>query len=245
MYKFINSKEKLMRNLLILTISLPLAGVMAQDPTVAVSDSTGQNTNTIAFDGKDLSVDWQAFLSQHDLLYLSPAVDGYEGFPIGNGDLGAMAWTPPDKLFFQINKSNTWDDAPPGVFDPWEDKKNPDKSERFTSLRSCGQLIIEPGLPAFDWMYLSDFEGRLSLSDGQASWHAKGPLGEVRCRSFIAADYPVMVVHYEDDLSEAVDRRVILARWGSRVFEHWYRFIRRDFHLGNEGTKAGCEGNET
>ena len=54
-----------------------------------------------------------------------------------------------------------------------------------------------------------------------------------------------MVVHYQDDLSEAVERRVILARWGSRVFEHWYRFIRRDFLLGNEGTISGCEGNET
>lgn len=243
--KLFNIEEGLMWYLLILTIavSLPLAGVMAQLPAVSVSDNTGQNA--ISFDGKDLDVDRQTFLSQHDVVSLSPAVDGYEGFPIGNGDLGAMAWTPPDKLFFQINKTNTWDDAPPGMFGPWEDAANPEKAERFTSLRSCGQLLIEPGLPAFDWMYLSDFEGRLSLSDGQASWHARGPLGEVRCRSFIAADPSVMVVHYEDNLSEAVDRRVILARWGSRVFEHWYRFIRRDSHLGNEGTKAGCEGDET
>ncbi|MBL4879819.1 MAG: hypothetical protein JKX82_00710 [Oleispira sp.] len=217
---------------------------VAQTTTVAISDSTGQNT--IAFDGKNLRIDQQAFLSQHDIVYLSPTEEGYEGFPIGNGDLGAMVWTPADKLYFQINKTNTWDDAPEGMFSPWEDKKNPEKSEHFTSLRSCGQLMIEPGLPAFDWMYLKDFEGRLSLADAQASWKAQGPLGNIQCRSFIASgDLPVMVVHYEDELSEPVERRVKLARWGSRVFEHWYQSVRRDLHMGNEGTVVGSEGDET
>ena len=202
-----------------------------------------KNPSTIAFDGRELSIDQQAFLSQHDIVALSPAVDGYEGFPIGNGDLGAMAWTPPDKLFFQINKTNTWDDAPDGMFSPWADDAS--RPEEFTSLRGCGQLVIEPGLPMFDWIYLDDFEGRISLYDGQASWHATGPLGEVRCRSFVAADPSVMVVHYEDNLNEAVDRRIILSRWGSRVFENWFYSIRRDFLLGNEGTISGCEGDET
>ncbi|GAG97067.1 unnamed protein product, partial [marine sediment metagenome] len=31
---------------------------------------------TVAFDGKGLSVNREAFLSQHDVIYLSPAVDG-------------------------------------------------------------------------------------------------------------------------------------------------------------------------
>jgi alpha-L-fucosidase 2 len=233
----------MLRILIIWIILLPFTTVSGWVPMISVPDSTGPKV--IAFNGKDLNIDRQAFLSQHDIVSLSPAVDGYNGFPIGNGDLGAMAWTPPDKLIFQINKTNTWDDAPDGVFGPWEDAGTPDKSELFTSLRSCGQLKIEPGLPLFDWMYLSDFEGRLSLSDAQASWHAKGPLGEVSCRSFIAADPSVMVVHYEDNLSEAVERRVILARWGSRVFEHWYRSIRPEFHLGSGDTKAGFEGDET
>ncbi|RIH66916.1 hypothetical protein D1164_00320 [Mariniphaga sediminis] len=223
----------------LLIFSLIITSVIAQIPA-----STEQNN--IAFDGKGLSIDRQAFLSQHDIVYLSPATEGYEGFPIGNGDLGAMSWTPVDKIHFQINKTNTWDDAPEGMFSPWEDRNNPEKSEKFTSLRSCGQLMIEPGLPGFDWMYLEDFEGRLSLSDAQATWKAEGPLGNIRCRSFVAGgDLPVMVVHYEDELSDPVERRVKLARWGSRVFEHWYQFFRRDFHLGNEGTEVGTEGDET
>ncbi len=234
----------LMKYFLLLIFSMSFITVVAQVSSGTFSDSKGQDT--IAFDGKNLSIDQQAFLSQHDIIYLTPTEEGYDGFPIGNGDLGAMAWTPTDKIYFQINKTNTWDDAPEGMFSPWEDKKNPEKSEQFTSLRGCGQLMIEPGLPMFDWMYLEDFEGRLSLSDAQASWKAEGPLGNIQCRSFVTGDdVPVMVVHYEDELNEPVERRVKLAHWGSRVFEHWYRFIRRDFLLGNEGTVIGNEGDET
>jgi alpha-L-fucosidase 2 len=223
-------------------LMLSLFNVTAQVSITSEADKTSQNE--IAFDGNDLSIDQNAFLSQHDIVYLSPAVHGYEGFPVGNGDLGAMAWTPPDKLFFQINKTNTWDDAEDGLFSPWEDSSNPWKAEQFTSLRHCGQLVIEPGLPAFDWMYLSDFEGRLSLSEAEASWHAKGPNGDVQCRSFIARDPSVMIIYYKDDLNEPVDRKVMLGRWGSRVFEHWYRYVRRDFYFGTGNTESGCEGNE-
>ena len=172
-HTFFRHGGRLLRYFLISPLFLPLTNVKSQTTDGTFSNGIGQDT--IAFDGSDLSVDLPAFLSQHDIVYLSPATEGYDGFPVGNGDLGAMAWTPPDKLFFQINKTNTWDDAPEGMFSPWEDRNNPGKSELFTSLRSCGQLMIEPGLPAFDWMYLEDFEGRLSLSDAQASWKAKGP----------------------------------------------------------------------
>jgi alpha-L-fucosidase 2 len=201
-------------------------------------------TQTVAFNGRGLAVDWDAYLSRHDVVFLSPATDGFEGFPIGNGDMGAMAWTPPDRIQMQINKVNTWDDAPEGSFAPWEDGDRPELNDRFTSLRHPGELRIEPGLPIFDWMYLEDFEGRLSLAKACAEWRAAGPLGKVRCKAFVAESPAVVAVHYEDELSESSDRRVVLSRWGSRMFEHWYRFIRRQFLLGPEGTAAGgqdCE----
>ena len=202
------------------------------------------NQDSILFDGEALDVDRRAYLSRHDVVYLSPATDGYEGFPIGNGDLAAMGWTPPGQMRFQINKTNTWDDAPPGLFGGWEDATNPDKAESFTSLRSCGQLTIEPGLPVFDWMYLEDFEGRLSLYDARASWKAEGPLGMAACRAFVSREPPVMAIHYEDRLSEPVERQVTFARWGSRVFEHWYRYVRRDHHLGLATPRMGCQEDE-
>jgi len=200
--------------------------------------------DTILFDGETLDVDRKAYLSRHDVVNLSPATDGYDGFPIGNGDIGAIGWTPSDRMCFQINKTNTWDDAPPRLFGGWEDSANPEKSENFTSLRSCGQLAIEPGLPVFDWMYLDEFEGRLSMHDAQASWKVKGPLGAAQCSASVLHDPPVMAIHYEDRLSEPVERRVTLARWGSRVFEHWYRYVRRDRHLGLDTPHMGCDGDE-
>ena len=198
----------------------------------------------IAFNGSELEIDRTAYLSKHDVVNLSPVENGYDAFPIGNGDLGAMGWTPADRVFFQINKTNTWDDAPPGLFGGWEDARNPDKSEKFTSLRSCAQFWIEPGLPVFDWMYLESFEARLSLHDARAHYRAEGPLGTVVCSAFVAKDPPVLVIHYEDQLSEPVERQIVLARWGSRVFEHWYRFVRREFHLGMEMPAVGCDHDE-
>jgi len=195
----------------------------------------------ISFSGKGLDVDMAAFLSQHDVLYLTPGTEGYEGLPLGNGDLGAMAWTPADRIHFQINKCDTWDDAPDGPFGAWDDGN---KAETYTALRHCGELEIHPGLPAFDWMYLEDFQSRLCLADAEASWFAKGPLGLVRCRSFVAREPKVLVIHYADELSEPVTRRVTLARWGSRVFEHWYATLRRGNLLGPLGTKASCDGDE-
>ena len=202
------------------------------------------NSKTVSFKNACLDIDMEKYLSKHDIVYLTPATEGYDGFPIGNGDMGAMAWTPPDRIHFQINKCDTWDDTPPESFWAWEDGLDPDKSERFTALRSCGELTINPGLPVFDWMYLDDFEGRLSLGHAKASWLVKGPLGQAECQAFVAHDPAVLVVHYRDKLSEAVMRHVNLSRWGSRVFEHWMSMTRRDFQLGPEGTKSGCDGDE-
>ena len=195
----------------------------------------------IGFNGKKLLVDREKYLSQHDVVYLTPATEGYEGFPIGNGDLGAMGWTPVDKLHFQINKTDTWDDGPDRSFSGWDDSH---LANQYTALRHCGELQIKPGLPVFDWMYLEDFEGRLSLADARAVWFAEGPLGKVNCSSFIAHDPEVMVVNYEDQLSEPTTRNVKLARWGTRAFEHWYSMIKRSDHLGPEGTKSGAKNDE-
>jgi len=203
------------------------------------------DANTIAFNGKGLDVDTDGYLSQHDVVFLTPVAEGYDGIPLGNGDVGVMAWTPPDHLHFQINKCDTWDDAPRGSFGAWEDVQGkPESNENFTSLRSCGELKIVPGLPVFDWMYLTDFEARLSLAQARAAWSAEGPFGKIKCSAFVAADPKVIVINYEDELSEPVTRWVKLERWGSRVFEHWYHCIRRARLLGPDGTKAGAEKDE-
>ncbi len=184
--------------------------------------------------------DVDGFLSQHDIVYLSPPEQGFEGLHIGNGDLGAMSWTPGNRLHFQINKCDTWDDKPPGMFRAWGEQEE----EEATSLRHVGQLEINPGFPLFDWMYLEDFKARLDLAKATISWFAKGPLGEVRCSAFAASEPAVLAIHYRDKLAEGTTRRIRLARWGSRVFAHWYRWIRRHRYLGPIGTQSGAQDNE-
>ncbi len=41
-------------------------------------------------------------LAHNDVVYLSPAHEGWEGLPLGNGTLGAQIWQP-DGLTFQLN----------------------------------------------------------------------------------------------------------------------------------------------
>lgn len=37
-----------------------------------------------------------SYLSRHDIVYKTPAYEGFEGFPLGNGDMGGMMWNRPD-----------------------------------------------------------------------------------------------------------------------------------------------------
>jgi hypothetical protein len=40
--------------------------------------------------------------AHHDIVYLSPARQGWEGLPLGNGTFGAQVWQP-DEMMFQLN----------------------------------------------------------------------------------------------------------------------------------------------
>src|SRR6185312_11963713 len=102
------------------------------------------------FPGGITEVDYPAFLSQHDVVYLAPASEGVDGLPIGNGDLGAMLWTPPDRVHLAVNKVDLWDDGPDGPFTSWGEADE----EVSTMLRSAGALSFSTGLPAFDRLYL-------------------------------------------------------------------------------------------
>jgi len=208
---------------------------------------------SVSFDGRRLDVDMDSYLSKHDVVYLTPEENGCNGFPLGNGDMGTMVWTAPKAIHCVINKCDTWDDMPEkdckkfGASDP----PSPEEylnllelEEHFTSLRSCGELLVEPGLPVFDWMYIEDFEARLSLAEARATISARGPFGKVECEIFVAREPRVLVLKYRDNLAEPTIRRVKLARWGSRVFEHWYHQFKRESLLGPAGTRAGCSRKE-
>ena len=46
------------------------------------------------------------YLDRHDIVYNTPAYEGFEGFPLGNGDLGGMIWNTNSGYEIQINKND-------------------------------------------------------------------------------------------------------------------------------------------
>ena len=77
--------------------------------TMAVAALMGQSlaSAVLAAEHVPFQVDYPAYLSNHDIVYQSPPTEGYEGFPLGNGDLGAMVWCTKSGLQVQINKNDT------------------------------------------------------------------------------------------------------------------------------------------
>lgn len=74
------------------------------------------NKKPIQFKGARFKVDMKSFLSQHDLVYKSAPKIWQDGFPIGNGDIGALVYKP-HHLEWGINKSDVWDRRhPPSTF---------------------------------------------------------------------------------------------------------------------------------
>ncbi len=176
-------------------------------------------------------IDRKSYLLKHDIVYLSPAYEGYEGFPLGNGDLGGMIWCTPDGLKIQINKSDTYD--------------RPNEETRMV-LRSCGRIDINFGAPCFDWIHLKDFEGRLSLNDAEASFIAESPFMSVRVKSVVAVDDNIWLIECEKTEDgrylDGSRVRVGLERWGSRAFPGWYGGYKSDPEIGLGKAETGVDG---
>jgi len=172
----------------------------------ACSPASGEAGGQAHLKDHKLNIDYAAYLSGHDLVYLSPAEDGWEAMPLGNGDLGGMLWNPGGDLFWTLNKSDAWDDRP--GFEPGNQ----------TDLVSCGALRLR-SLPVFDWLYLQDFEARLSLYDATVRMKSTTPFGETRVEAFCSAAAKCFCLRLQDDLTEPVAREIELSRLGSRSLD--------------------------
>lgn len=182
---------------------------------------------------------WPGRLAQHDVVYLSPPEDPSLGLPIGNGDLGALLWTTDNQLVLAINKCDTWDDNKPGDFSNW----SRDEEEAYTTLRHGGRLVIDFGCPVFDLLYQKDFQARLELASAQVSLRAATPFAKAAVSSYVSAKDRVLIVRGEASGAEGYPRQVMLERWGSRTFGHWYSYVVRDPTLGLGGTQTSIEKN--
>ncbi len=132
-----------------------------------------------------------------------------------------MVWCIEDGLEIQINKSDLFE--------------QPTEKERMT-LRSAGRLTIDFGAPCFDYLYLNDFEARLSLKDAQATVSSSTPFSELKIQTWIDVNSNVWIIECEADykemLPEGAKASISLSRWGSRTFRGWYSSYNKDASLG-------------
>ena len=152
------------------------------------------------------SMDVCDYLRRHDVVFRSPMLKGFEGFPIGNGNIAAMVWNSDEALEMQINKNDLW------VY--------PDEN-KFLNLCAAGQLKLDFGMPVFNQLFLEDFEGRMRLSDATAVFAAETPFAKVDTRLFIDSDSNVLVIEVSGEVQEKTTLRLSMERYGSRSYTRW------------------------
>ena len=183
---------------------------------------------------------WPGRVARYDLVYQSPPSDPMQGIPLGNGDVGALAWCESSRLIFAINKCDLWDDAAYGRFHNW----SPSEEENATTLRHACRLIIDFQHPVFDVFYLTKFNARLNLADARLSLDVSGPFGRATVQAYIGHGDGLLYGDVQYELAEGLAPLFLLERYGSRTFSHWYALVNRDAGIGLAGTgaRAGAEG---
>jgi alpha-L-fucosidase 2 len=173
------------------------------------------------------------YLSRHDIVYQTPAYEGFEGFPIGNGDLGGMVWNTSNGIEVQMNKNDLFDQS---------------HEESRSTLRGGARLNIDFGAPGFDWIFLDDFDGRLSLQNAEVILKSKTPFMENNISSWIAPGKNVWCFQINsksfESLKDGTKIRVSLERWGSRAFPGWYGYFSKDTKSGLGNTNTLINGND-
>ena len=174
-----------------------------------------------------------SYLSKHDIVYQTPAYEGFEGFPLGNGDLGGMIWNNKNGIEIQINKNDLFDQP---------------NGEALATLRGGARLTIDLGAPGFEWIYLEEFDGRLSLKNAEVSMTSKTPFMNTSIKSWVASNKNVWFIQIQSDsqnkYKEGSRIRVGLERWGSRAFPGWYGGYSKDVSKGLGNTKSKISGED-
>lgn len=172
------------------------------------------------------------YLRKYDIVYLDPDYEGYNGFPLGNGDVGGMLWVTENGIEIQVNKINLYDRPGPGQ----------------VALKSAGRLSVDFGVPCNDYLYLSDFEHRLSLLGATTQLKSETAFVSTRMKSWVDASSNVWVVEceadYKPNYTDGSDIVVALERWGSRHFGDWYNSCEKDASLGLGKTHTTVRGND-
>lgn len=179
-------------------------------------------------------IEWPGKVTQYDVVYLSPPIDPLQGIPLGNGDVGALIWCEESKIVIAVNKSDLWDDSASETFRNWK----PEEEDRSTTLRHACRIVIDFKFPVFSTLYLADFKATLSLRDASVCLKAESPFGAISFEAFVDHESGLLLSDIKSDFLEDVPVEVVIERYGSRTFSHWYSQINRDAAIGTDGTTA-------
>lgn len=185
----------------------------------------------------DWNIAWPGKISQYDLVYKSPPMDPLQGIPLGNGDLGVLFWCEESRIIAAVNKCDLWDDAAFEHFHNWDGKEE----DYNTTLRHACRIIIDFKFPIFSTLYISDFDGRLSIADGVLYLEASGPYGKVSLKAFVDRETSALFYDLKTDFKESSPVEIAVERFGSRTFSHWYSQINGDASIGTSGTEASAD----
>ena len=171
-------------------------------------------------------MDVREYLRRHDVVFKSPMRHPSEALPVGNGDLAAMVWTTDDGLEMQINKSDLW---------TCPDEESP------MMLRNAARVKVDFGVPCNDFLYLKDFDCRLSLADAEARFMTETPFVKLDTAVYAAQDSNVLVIETESEYDGELTVRLSAERYGSRSFPTWNGAIFDDPSVGLGLAKVGAE----
>ena len=136
----------------------------------------------IHHDGRKPLVDIASYLQRHDIVYRRPSLEPFEGLPLGDGRLGGLLSHTANGLAMQVNHTDVIDFGPDGNMQAWAWEAE----ERNTAPVACGTVAIQSALPCFDWVYLKEYEERLSLADGCVYGRAVTPFSRVEWKAYAA-----------------------------------------------------------
>ena len=163
-----------------------------------VSWITSPGCRSRAGDSDLLDVDYQALVSQADLVYQSPAEMAVEGHPLGNGTMGTLVWTSPGSIHLQINRCDVFAVDINHWGDQWD---------AVDYCGGCARITIDvEGRP---FMPGQRFLQRTSLYDAECT--IKGEGVDVRC--FISSLRDLLTLEISDHRKEPQPVSVRLSMW--------------------------------
>jgi hypothetical protein len=178
-----------------------------------------------------------SYLTKHDIVYRSPTVLEAEGFPMGNGNMGGMIWNHDNGIEMQINKNDLWTTA-------YAQRRD------NSILKHAARLKIDFGAPVFSWIHMKDFNGRLCMQNGEASYSANTAYSSTKIRTWLAQGKNVWVLECENNPNAAFMQgnmvtTVTLERIGSRAFAGWYGgWFPKDAAVGIGDTRLEIKGKD-